>query len=397
MSARARAFALSWTTYASYYLGRKGFSVVKSTLAREQGLSTGSLAAIDTVFLVAYAVGQLPSGIAVDRWSARRVLSIGLCGSALACALFGASTGALALALCFALNGAAQATGWPGTTKIMAEWTAAGDRGRIMGLWSTCYQVGGIASTALATFVLAQAGWRFVFWVPAAWLLLMAAFVRVGLRAQASGATRQRGSSAPAIDWRAVLREPILYGYGACYFCIKLIRYSLLFWLPYYLHAVVGFDVIESGYLSTGFEVGGVLGSIGLGYISDRSTASRTRVAAVSLLSLGAALFAYASVHTDAALWHFGALALVGALLFGPDALISGPVAQEAVGPGAAASTTGFVNGLGSAGAMLQGAVTVGVQQAFGWNALLFVFVGLSLLSALFLVLTPRARNAARA
>ena len=78
---------------------------------------------------------------------------------------------------------------------------------------------------------------------------------------------------------------------------------------------------------------------------------------------------------------HFALLALIGALLFGPDALLSGAAAQDVGGPRAAATAVGIVNGLGSLGALLQGALTLGVERAFGWNALFYVFFGLSLLA----------------
>jgi sugar phosphate permease len=257
-----------------------------------------------------------------------------------------------------------------------------------MGVWSTCYQVGGIAATALATFALAKLGWRSAFFVPALGLAVVALLVLWGIP-QAPVDASSHSDRALASPWgplRTVLRMPLLYSYGACYFCIKLIRYSLLFWLPFYLHTAIGFDEIESGYLSTGFEVGGVLGCIVVGYLSDRSTRSRAAVAAVALVGLAVAVFVYAAVHSQAALWNFGALAVIGALLFGPDALISGAAAQDAGGPEAAATAAGMVNGLGSTGALLQGAVTAGVQQAFGWHGLLHVFVGLSLLASLCLV-----------
>ena len=43
-------------------------------------------------------------------------------------------------------------------------------RGRVMGVWSTNYQVGGLAATAFATFLLVHHGWRAAFLVPAAWV-----------------------------------------------------------------------------------------------------------------------------------------------------------------------------------------------------------------------------------
>jgi sugar phosphate permease len=391
---RALALALSWLAYASYYLGRKGFSVVKSALAREHGLSDVNLAFIDTGYLFAYACGQVPSGILADRWGARRVLVFGLLLSAAACVLFAASDSVGAWAIFFTLNGLAQATGWPGTTKVVADWTNPSTRGRVMGTWSTCYQVGGIAATGLATWLLAHFGWRAVFRGPALWLAIMAGLVLCFLRhrQQPQQSRSERAALNVRSQLRAVLRTPVLYSYGACYFCIKLIRYSLLFWLPYYLHTSAGFDEIASGYLSTAFEIGGVLGSVGIGYASDRTPHARARVASLSLLGLAAALLWYGGAGSQPAVWHFVALASVGALLFGPDALISGAAAQDAADEASAATAVGLVNGLGSLGALLQGALTVGLQHALGWNGLFHVFVGLSLVAAACLWPGMRAR-----
>jgi sugar phosphate permease len=41
---------------------------------------------------------------------------------------------------------------------------------------------------------------------------------------------------------------------------------------------------------------------------------------------------------------------------------------------------------MGSLGALMQGALTVSVQQAFGWNALFYVFFALALLACVCLV-----------
>jgi sugar phosphate permease len=437
-------FGLTWLAYASYYLGRKGFSVTKVAVARELGLGTPVLAAIDTAFLVAYAVGQLPSGVLADRIGARKLVAAGLLGSALACAAFGASGSALVLALCFALNGLAQSTGWPGTTKAMAEWTPVAERGRVMGAWCTCYQVGGIAATALAAYLLARSGWRSAFFVPSLWLALMAGVVlwllppgplRVAAGvpqlkqgslprdeeeppARAPGApknakrslfgvlgrpSRLRGGSSspsshvpPRVPLRAALGNRVLYSYGACYFCLKLIRYSLLFWLPFYLHTAAGFGEVESGYLSISFELGGVLGSAGLGWLSDRVAARRASVALGSLLALTGALWLYAQLGAMPATAHFALMALIGALLFGPDALLSGAAAQDAASPAQAATATGLVNGIGSLGALLQGPLTVGVQAAVGWQGLFYAFFALSLLACACLLPALRGATSAR-
>ncbi len=388
----ARAFALSWLAYASYYLGRKGFSVTKSALAGELGLSTASLAWIDTAFLAAYALGQVPWGLAADRIGARKLVGFGMLAAAAACAGFGASSSATALLVCFACNGLAQATGWPGTTKVMADFTTAEKRGRIMGLWSTCYQVGGMAATALATWLLSHYGFRSAFFVPAVWVALVGLLV-LGFLPDAND-SRPQLTAAQTVDASpsvlARLREvhPAVYSYGACYFCIKLIRYSLLFWLPFYLHNSAGFDQARSGYLSIAFEAGGVIGSIGLGYLSDRSARGRSALSMLSLLLLAATLFVYARAGAGGAFFHCSAMAVVGVLLFGPDAVLSGAAAQDAGGVRAAATAAGIVNAIGSLGALCQGALTLGVEQRFGWNALFYAFFALAVLAALCLLPT---------
>jgi OPA family sugar phosphate sensor protein UhpC-like MFS transporter len=188
----------------------------------------------------------------------------------------------------------------------------------------------------------------------------------------------------------------VLYSYGACYFCLKLIRYSLLFWLPFYLHTAAGFGEVQSGLLSTSFELGGVAGCMGLGWLSDRVPQRRATVALASLLGLAAALAAYAQLGAAPAGVHFALLALVGALLFGPDALLSGAAAQDAATPAQAATATGLVNGIGSLGALLQGPMTVAVEQAFGWQALFYAFFALSLLAAACLLPSLRRAQPAR-
>lgn len=391
-------FGLTWLAYASYYLGRKGFSITKVRIAAELGLATPALALIDTAFLLAYALGQVPSGLLADRLGPRRLIAFGMLGSAAACGLFGSATGASVFVVAYAVNGLMQATGWPGTTKAMAEHTSALDRGRVMGLWSTCYTVGGIAASALATYLLAHHGWRAAFQLPALWLFATGVIVLVLLPdGRAGRAPEPSAAGEAASGTRSLLRDPVIYAYAASYFCLKLIRYSLLFWLPYYLHTAVGFDEEHSGYLSTAFEIGGVVGSVGLGHASDRLARSRAFAALLSLLGLACALALYAVLHVAAPAYHFAAIALIGALLFGPDSLLSGAAAQEAGGPRASATAVSLVNACGSAGALLQGALTLGVERAFGWNGLFYAFLALSLLAAACLAPAARTRSHAHA
>jgi len=288
------AWGLTWLTYATYYTGRKGFSVTKKAITEHLGVSVAALGLIDTAYLAAYAIGQFISGTLGDRIGARRLIGYGMLLSAAACAAFGSMSSALLFGALFCVNGFAQSTGWPGTTRAMAEWTTPKNRGSVMAFWATCYQVGGVAATAFAGYLLGRYGWRAAFYGPALWIAVVAILVLLLLRPGPSAQSRVSADAnvrtdgrepAPGPDkplegeellevrrraQREVLKSPVLWSYGLSYFFIKLIRYSLLFWLPFYLAKQLGYAETEAAYVSTAFDVGGIAGVIVIGIVSDR-------------------------------------------------------------------------------------------------------------------------------
>ena len=139
--------------------------------------------------------------------------------------------------------------------------------------------------------------------------------------------------------------------------------------------------------MSVAFEAGGIVSVILFGVFSDKLRRwSRSALAALGLLGLALALVAYAQTGTGVR-ENVILLALVGAALFGPDALLCGAAAQDAGGPHAAAMATGFVNGLGSIGAVLTGLV-VPVISGDGWQTLFPVLTVLAVIAAAALVPT---------
>ena len=71
--------------------------------------------------------------------------------------------------------------------------------------------------------------------------------------------------------------------YSSAFFCLKFAVYSMLLWLQLYLRAV-NFTTYESANVSTLFDVGALLGSMALGYLSDKLWAKRSPVAFGAIL-----------------------------------------------------------------------------------------------------------------
>jgi sugar phosphate permease len=364
--------------------------VVKARLEDDLGLSMVELGGIETAYLAVYAIGQFISGSLGDRYGARRVLGLGMIGSAICAWMLGVSSLLWPIGVAFALNAAFQSTGWSNNVKAMTPWFSLQRRGLVMAFWSTNFQVGGLVATALAGYLLVTYGWRTAFHVPATWVATIGALVLLflverpqdaGLEPVLGGQDEGEGRDREAF-WR-MLRVPAVWALGSSYFCLKFIRYSLLFWLPYYLHTQLGYAEDTSAYLSTAFEAGGIAGTIGVGYMSDRLAAdNRPRLLAPVLLVLAVLLGCYETVGAMGLWPNAVAMGLIGFTLFGPDALLAGAVAQDLGGERAAASTSGIINGMGSVGAILTGLIVPYVGTHYGWDALFFFFVALAILSA---------------
>lgn len=54
-----------------------------------------------------------------------------------------------------------------------------------------------------------------------------------------------------------------------CLFFAKLVSYTFLYWLPFYIKSSTNLNAALSGDLSTVFDVGGILGAILAGVASD--------------------------------------------------------------------------------------------------------------------------------
>lgn len=396
-----RAFVLTWVSYASYYFARKNLAVSKTRLQDSLGLSTAALGSIDTANLVAYAIGQFVNGALGDRIGPRRLITIGMLASASAALCFGLSASYWPMLLCWAINGLFQASGWPGNVKAMQPYFGPDQRGRVMGLWTTNYQAGGLLATVLATWLLTHYGWRTAFIAPALWVATVGCVIYFALVQSPS----ERGLPSPNPDrppsdsqqssgrgdepsMGVLLRNPALLALGSCYFCLKLIRYSLLNWLPFYLKRQLHYSESMAGYLSLPFEMGGIPGSILIGWISDRYFRTRRlTLAAPALIGLGGALLAYQALGGLGVLWNIVLLAAIGFLLFGPDSLLSGTMAQEIGGERATARVAGIINGMGSVGATISPMLVAWGSDRYGWPALFYGLVGAAVMAGALLAL----------
>lgn len=359
-----RAFALTWLAYFGLYLCRKNFSVIMPFLKTEAGYSSQQLATILFCYSLAYAVGQIVIGPIADRWGARRVVSLGMLVSAACSALTSFASGLLWVQ---GLNGAAQASGWPGLLRMAREWFPETRRSVILAWWGTHMVMGGLAGSAFAAYC-AQSGWRWAAIAPAG-VLLCVFFIFATFSRDKQGATASR-VELPGFD-RELWANRRLRAIAAMYFQIKLLRYAFLFWLPLYMTEELGYSAVEAGYTSAVFELVGFGGVLLAGYLSQHGGAGkRFGVGAMFLFTLALLCVAFPYFSRLGPWANLLGIALLGAFTFGPDTLMAGAGVSDAVRPEKTASAGGLVNGLGSTGQIVSPLLVAALSARFGWTAL---------------------------
>uniref|UniRef100_A0A8C0FNQ3 Glucose-6-phosphate exchanger SLC37A2 n=1 Tax=Bubo bubo TaxID=30461 RepID=A0A8C0FNQ3_BUBBB len=387
--------------------------------------------ALDNAFLVAYAIGMFISGIFGERLPLRYYLSGGMVLSGLFTALFGLGYFwdihvlwyFIVMQVC---NGLVQTTGWPSVVACVGNWFGKGKRGLIMGIWNSHTSVGNILGSLIAGAWVSSA-WGLSFVVPGIIIAVMGIICffflvecewgdpehsvtpgSVGPQAtiflldargvttnekdpeavtsnegplSISGQSSTDRSDSPkepaeepeAISFLGALRIPGVVEFSLCLLFAKLVSYTFLYWLPLYIVNVAHFGAKEAGDLSTLFDVGGILGGIFAGLISDY-TGGRATTCCVMLV-IAAPMVTM--------------LIVCGALVNGPYALITTAVSadlgthESLKGNAKALSTvTAIIDGTGSIGAAL-GPLLAGLISPTGWNNVFYMLIAADVLACL--------------
>ncbi|KAF7458292.1 zinc finger protein 36 family 3 protein [Cryptosporidium felis] len=196
-----------------------------------------------------------------------------------------------------------------------------------------------------------------------------------------------------------LFKIPHIMNIAISYFFVKLIRYSMLFWLPYYLIRELSYGPSIAGYSSMLFDIGGIVGAISAGAIADTFFGGKRILVAcymTVLVSLSILFFILITKTSFNALILFG-ITLMGFCVSGPDSILGSTAAQDVFEKSGItiksvdSMATGVVNGLGALGAVAQGTLTAYISELYGWNSLFFCLLGFSALS--FLILMPASKS----
>lgn len=193
----------------------------------------------------------------------------------------------------------------------------------------------------------------------------------------------------------SVLRSPSIWLLGFAYFSIKFTRYAFACWGPVYVADTVGSDAFSSNVTAAALPIGGVLGVIFCGFVSDRLFDARRPPVAILSLLVTASLMLLGLMRLDSVWLTAGFLFLIGFFLYGPDAIISATAAIDFGTKRGAGTATGFVNGIGSIGGLAAGWIPGLITTRDDWTPLFWLMMAGLAVSATLLTPLWRAKPSA--
>lgn len=379
---------------------------------------TALLGELDVAFLFVYAMGMFFSGHVGDRMNLRIFLTIGMVGTGLFTSLFGVGYWAnihffYYYLIVQMLAGLFQSTGWPSVVAVVGNWFGKKKRGLIMGIWNAHTSLGNITGSVVASILL-KYGWGWSMVVPGLGITFvgMILFFFLPVSPESVGVSldddepmkegeeitepllRIQPDDMDAVGFLEAWRIPGVASFSLCLFFAKLVAYTFLYWLPFYIShtAIEGRYVSneESGNLSTWFDVGGVIGGILAGHISDRLDA-RAITAASFMYCAIPALFFYRSYGHISMTVNIILMVITGMFVNGPYALITTAVSTDLGthsslkgNSRALATVTAIIDGTGSIGAAV-GPLLTGYISAQSWSAVFTMLMGAALIAGLLL------------
>lgn len=385
------------------YIDRVNVSFIKDQLRDQLGIGDLAYGFGAGLFFWGYALLEVPSNLALERFGARRWLTIiALAWGALATALAFVRGEYEFYALRFAL-GAAEAGFFPGVVYYFTRWLPAAARGQAMAIFLSGSAIATILSGPLSAYLLqlhppGLQPWQGMILLEGGFSMLMAGVLWLVLDdspasaswlrpaeqtalASTLAAEQAAATRGPGVDKWTLLASDAVLGFCGVYFAIQLTIYAVTFWLP---------SIIKE-MLATPGPHGGLLGATeslvrSLGYTDPKAVTEMTAGCLNSLpwiVSIGGMILAAraAARWKNQEAWVAAALTVAGlgmlvagasapavafgaicfaALGFKSAAALFWPIPQRALDPRVAAAGIALINSLGNLGGWA-------APTAFGW------------------------------
>jgi len=390
--------------YIGYYFVRKSLAVAMPAIEHEFNIPKAQLGLILTAFGVTYGVSKFVNGFAADRTNPRYFMGIGLLVSVLINVFFGLSSGIVAFAAFWVLNGWFQGMGWPPSSRILVTWFSPKERGMQFSIANTACSIGASLIMFLNGYLIVKYGWRSCFFVPAGLSLAIALFTLNRLRDRPQslglppveeyrgeeadiGETKEKDASYKELVVKYVFLNPGVWIASLANFFVYVVRYAVFDWGTTFLTESKGVDLTEAAGIVGGYELAGLVGMMVCGWLLDKVFKGYGgRLLALYMAFCTLFIFFFWRLPVQSATLNGVLLLGTGFMIYGPQCLVPVLVANM-VPKQVAAAAIGLTGLLGYMSTILSGWGMGAVVDRYGWDAGLSALVVSSLIGMFLFVL----------
>jgi MFS family permease len=267
-----------WLLTSSYFLSyffRSTNAVIAPDLTRELQLSPGDLGLMTSLFYLAFAAGQIPIGLALDRFGTRAVQPVLLGVAVLGSLLFSLAHSFWLLAAARMLLGLGLAGSLMAAFKSFGFWFPRAQNATVTGALMALGTFGALFAASPLAWLSSLSGWRSVFVYGAGLTVLSAILIAVFVRNSPLEFKLSVASSTPTFKLDASLVRISLVNFFAAG---GLLSVQTLWGGERFLSSVYGLDKNGAGVLLTIMGLGTAAGYLLGGWLGDRFGVARVAV-----------------------------------------------------------------------------------------------------------------------
>jgi predicted MFS family arabinose efflux permease len=241
-------------------------------LAVEFALSASELGLLAAMFFAAYAAAQLPVGIAIDVWGARRVQTVLALLAAAGFAICALATGPLMLAVGRVVTGLGISAGLIAMLKVNTQWYPKDRVAGVTGLGVFVGACGSLAATLPAAMLVPLLGWRGVFALLGALACAVSAWIWLSVPDKGPGEAPPRRSLAQETrEFGRIFANPHFLRLAPAIALLSAMNFIYQgLWAGPWLRDVGGLGDTARATTLLFYALGLMLGSAGLGLAASR-------------------------------------------------------------------------------------------------------------------------------
>ncbi len=344
----------------------------------------------------------------------------------------------LLISIFYIVNQIFQGCGFPPCSRLIPRWVPASELATKMSIWNTSHSIGAGIACLCGIFIMGSMGmdmsgnseivasiaanldkeitdstvieaarnygaWKMMFIIPgiiaAIGVFVTAAILRdtpksVGLPELQEGKEKTEEATETSAELSAFIRKhvwqnPIIWALAVADFFVYVIRFAVLDWGPTFLREHCGMTAEWAGVTVFVFEIFGVIGMLIAGWASDKLFNGRSaRTCLICMVGTLVSVLGFIGLQKAGAspVVLLFVLALAGAFIYGPQALIGVISSNHATRKGSA-TALGIIGFVSYVSVLVSGwGFGLIADSKFGWNGVFVAMVVMAIIGALIFV-----------